>query len=135
MTWPPPLPMRFWARPNLGFTNWGGPQVATFRELMQTMLKVIGRRRGIIGLPMALGRLMGATSDALHTLTLGLAPRPITKDQVRNLAVDNVAAPQYPGLADLGITPHIAGRGFCRAICGGFARRANMLTSKPLPAT
>ena len=88
-----------------GIYELGGPQVATFRELMQTMLKVIGRRRGIIGLPMALGRLMGATSDALHTLTLGLAPRPITKDQVRNLAVDNVAAPECPGLADLGITP------------------------------
>ena len=88
-----------------GIYELGGPQVATFRELMQTMLKVIGRRRGIIGLPMALGRLMGATSDALHRLTLGLAPRPITKDQVRNLAVDNVVAPEYPGLADLGITP------------------------------
>ncbi|MCA3557956.1 MAG: complex I NDUFA9 subunit family protein, partial [Rhodobacter sp.] len=42
----------------------------------------------------------------LQTLTLGLFTNAlITRDQVRNLAHDNVVSPHARGLADLGIAP------------------------------
>ena len=83
----------------------GGPDVDTFRELMELMLRVIRRRRLILGLPLPVGWTMGAVFDALHTASFGLAPRPITRDQVRNLAADNVVTGAHPGLKEMGIAP------------------------------
>ena len=83
----------------------GGPEVATFRALMQRMLGIIRRRRMIVGLPLWLGRAMGAVFDFLGTITVGLVKGPITRDQARNLARDNVVTPGTRGLADLGIAP------------------------------
>ena len=83
----------------------GGPDVDTFRELMQQMLGIIRRRRIIIGLPFWFGRLMASGFSALSFLTLGLAPQPVTKDQVRNLAHDNVVSDRARTFADLGIVP------------------------------
>ena len=83
----------------------GGPEVATFRALMQRMLEIIRRRRMIVGLPLWLGRAMGAVFDFLGTITVGLVKGPITRDQARNLARDNVVTPGTRGLADLGIAP------------------------------
>ena len=83
----------------------GGPDVDTFRELMQMMLEIIRRRRLILGMPFALGSAMGAVFDGLHTVSFGLTPRPLTRDQVRNLAFDNVATGEHPGFEALGIRP------------------------------
>ena len=69
-----------------GVHELGGPDVDTFRELMQTMLGVIRRRKLILGMPFPLARAMGWTFDGVNRLTFGLAPRPLTLDQVRNLA-------------------------------------------------
>jgi NADH dehydrogenase len=88
-----------------GIYELGGPEVATFRSLMQRMLDVIRRRRIIVGLPLWLGRAMGAVFDFLGTITVGLVKGPITRDQARNLARDNVVAPGAKGLSDLGIAP------------------------------
>jgi len=88
-----------------GIYELGGPDVATFRELMQTMLGVIRRRRLVVGLPFWVGRLMGAGFDALKAVSLGLIKGPITRDQVRNLRRDNVVSDGARGFADLGITP------------------------------
>jgi len=91
------------ARP--GIYELGGPEVATFRDLMVRMLDVIQRRRLILGLPFWLGRVMGGVFDALKGLTLGLVKGPITRDQVRNLARDNVVAEGAMGFDELGIAP------------------------------
>ncbi|MEL6607381.1 MAG: complex I NDUFA9 subunit family protein [Pseudomonadota bacterium] len=88
-----------------GIHELGGPDVNTFRELMQQMLEVIQRRRLIVGLPVFVGRIMGFGFDMLNAVSLGLIPAAVTRDQVRNLAKDNVVSGQYPGLADLGIKP------------------------------
>ncbi|MEM6308284.1 MAG: complex I NDUFA9 subunit family protein, partial [Pseudomonadota bacterium] len=88
-----------------GIYELGGPDVHTFRDLMEQMLQVIQRRRLIVGMPLFVGRLMGFGFDVLNKVTFGMAPAPITGDQVKNLAVDNVATGQHPGLPDLGITP------------------------------
>jgi NADH dehydrogenase len=88
-----------------GIYELGGPEVATFRELMQRMLKIIRRRALIVDVPFPMARAMGAGFDVAATLSGGLVAGPLTLDQVRNLARDNVVAPGAKGLADLGIAP------------------------------
>ena len=76
----------------------GGPDVFTFRELMKITLDAIGRRRLLVPVP------LGAMS--LGAMITGLLPNPpLTMDQVRLLAVDNVVGDEARGLADLGIVP------------------------------
>lgn len=88
-----------------GVYELGGPDVRTFRELIQEMLGVIQRRRLIMGLPFWVGNLMGRVFGMMAYLTGGLAPQPITRDQVKNLRHDNVVAEGAKGFADLGIEP------------------------------
>jgi NADH dehydrogenase len=89
-----------------GIYELGGPEVATFRDLMQRMLGVIRRRRLILNIPFFAAKLMGFGFDMLQTLTLGLIEnKMVTRDQVRNLARDNVVTPGAKGFADLGIAP------------------------------
>jgi len=89
-----------------GIYELGGPDVHSFRELMQTMLQVVQRRRLIVNIPFFVARIMGGVFDLLQTVTLGLFTNGlITRDQVRNLARDNVVSPRARGLADLGIAP------------------------------
>ncbi len=88
-----------------GIYELGGPEVATFRELMVRMLGIIRRRRLVLGIPLWLGRLMGGTFDLLNSLTLGLVSGPVTLDQARSLARDNVVGPEAMTFADLGIEP------------------------------
>lgn len=88
-----------------GIYELGGPDIETFRGLMARMLKVIRRRRFILGLPFAAGSAMGACFGLAKTLSLGLLPAPITRDQVRNLRHDNVVAAGARGFEALGISP------------------------------
>jgi uncharacterized protein YbjT (DUF2867 family) len=89
-----------------GVYELGGPDVHSFRALMQKMLQVVQRRRLIVNIPFFVARIMGGAFDLLQTLTLGLFTNGlITRDQVRNLARDNVVSPHARGLADLGIAP------------------------------
>jgi NADH dehydrogenase len=89
-----------------GIYELGGPDVHSFRELMQKMLQVVQRRRLIVNIPFFVARIMGGVFDLLQTVTLGLFTNGlITRDQVRNLARDNVVSPRARGLADLGIAP------------------------------
>jgi NADH dehydrogenase len=80
----------------------GGPDVLTFRECMERMLKVIDRKRMLAPVPWPLARLKAAF--------LGMLPNPLlTPDQVTLLRYDNVVsdAANADGrtLAGLGITP------------------------------
>ncbi|GIX15777.1 MAG: 3-beta-hydroxy-Delta(5)-steroid dehydrogenase [Paracoccaceae bacterium] len=89
-----------------GLFELGGPEVETFRALMERMLRVIHRRRPIIALPFWLARIQAGVLDAAAALSLGLVPnRLLTRDQVEMLRRDNIVAPGMPGLADLGVTP------------------------------
>jgi NADH dehydrogenase len=89
-----------------GIYELGGPDVHSFRDLMQKMLQVVQRRRLIVNIPFFVARIMGGVFDLLQTVTLGLFTNGlITRDQVRNLARDNVVSPRARGLADLGIAP------------------------------
>ena len=89
-----------------GVYELGGPRVASFRELMQTMLEVIQRRRIVIGLPFWIARIMAGVLDMVQFVSFGLlANKILTRDQLRNLAHDNVVGAEARGFEALGITP------------------------------
>lgn len=94
------------ARPG-GVYELGGPEVLTFRELMQRVLVYAGRRRCLVPLPFWLAKLQAAMTKPLPS---GL--RPLTVDQVRLLQADNVvseaARKQGRTLAGLGIAAPLA---------------------------
>ncbi|MEX3017269.1 complex I NDUFA9 subunit family protein [Gymnodinialimonas hymeniacidonis] len=82
----------------------GGPDVETFRELMNRMLGVIRRRRLVLNIPFFVARIMAFVLDMAQTVTLGLFNNGIlTRDQVRSLASDNVVGENAQTLADLGV--------------------------------
>ncbi len=89
-----------------GVYELGGPEVETFRELMTRMLKVIRRRRLLVAVPFGMARAMGSALDLVQRLTLGLiVNKLLTRDQVLQLARDNVVAQGARGFAELGLTP------------------------------
>jgi NADH dehydrogenase len=89
-----------------GVYELGGPEVDTFRGLMQRMLAVVHRRRLILNMPVWIARIMATSFDLLQVVTLGLIPNGmLTRDQLKNLANDNVVAADAKGFADLGIRP------------------------------
>ena len=89
-----------------GVFELGGPEVKTFQELMMLMLELIRRRRLTFSIPFPLARLQGSLLDLGSRLTGGLlANRLLTRDQVENLARDNVVGPHVRGFAELGIEP------------------------------
>jgi NADH dehydrogenase len=76
----------------------GGPKVYTFKELLEYVLRVTGRRRLLLPLPFPLARLQACLLELLPN-------PPLTRDQVTLLERDNVVSPGAAGLAELGITP------------------------------
>lgn len=89
-----------------GVYELGGPDVNTLRSLMEDMLAVVHRRRLIINQPFFIGRILGGTFDFLQFASLGLFKNGIlTRDQVKNLRVDNVVSEGARGFADLDIQP------------------------------
>jgi uncharacterized protein YbjT (DUF2867 family) len=88
-----------------GIYELGGPDVRSFRELMDGMLAVIRRRRVILPLPWFMARFMAWWFDLGKSVTLGILPSLLTRDQVRQLRRDNVVSDGAMGFADLGIAP------------------------------
>lgn len=88
-----------------GIYELGGPDTLSFRQLMQLMLGVIRKRRLIINIPFGVAGMMAAGFGIGRALSLGLVKGPLTKDQVLNLAVDNVVSAEAQGFAALGIKP------------------------------
>ncbi|WP_298259301.1 complex I NDUFA9 subunit family protein [uncultured Litoreibacter sp.] len=86
-----------------GVYELGGPEVATLRELVHSMLDVVRRRRLVVNIPFFAARIMGGSFDLIKAMSGGLVAGPLTKDQVRLLASDNVVAEGAKGFADLGI--------------------------------
>lgn len=89
-----------------GIYELGGPEVATFRDLMGKMLGVIRRRRLVLNMPFPVAGMMAWGFDLAQTLTLGLFTNSIlTRDQVKSLKLNNVVGDDASTLADLGIEP------------------------------
>lgn len=88
-----------------GIYELGGPDVNSFRELMQKMLVIIRRRRLILNIPFWVARQMAGAFGVVRALSLGLVKGPLTQDQVVNLAIDNVVSEGAQGFDALGIHP------------------------------
>ncbi len=79
----------------------GGPRTYSFKELMQFMLETIDRKRFLAPVPWFAANMMGFAGEIS-----GAAPfvKPfLTRDQVKNLKVDNVVADDALSFADLDI--------------------------------
>ncbi len=88
-----------------GVYELGGPEIKTFRDLMQLMLRVIRRRRLIANVPFPIAVSMGFLFDILNSASFGMIPAQITRDQVRSLRRDNVVSDGAKGFADFGLSP------------------------------
>lgn len=82
--------------------EFGGPEVHSFKALMQIMLEIIDRPRLLVPIPFGVAGLMGTFAQLLPGA-------PLTADQVRLLRSDNVVADLAEGegrtLRGLGIPP------------------------------
>ena len=85
----------------------GGPEVMSFKELMQLMLEMIGRHRLLLPVPFGIAGLMGSIAKMVAILPFVEAP--ITPDQVKLLKRDNVVGKsgeeKIGTLEDLGLVP------------------------------
>ena len=81
----------------------GGPEILTFRELLERTMAYAGHRRALVPVPFWAAKLLAGLTKPLPA-----ALRPMTVDQVRMLASDNVVSRQATAeqrtLAGLGIT-------------------------------
>jgi uncharacterized protein YbjT (DUF2867 family) len=80
----------------------GGPEIMSFRQILEFILRTIGRHRLLVPVPWSLARIQG--------LLMGLLPKPLlTADQVENLRSDNVVGDEAlrdrRTLDGLGISP------------------------------
>ncbi|WP_075504467.1 complex I NDUFA9 subunit family protein [Candidatus Pelagibacter communis] len=73
-----------------------GPEIITFKEIIQKLLKLIGKKRLLLPLPLLMGRLTASV--------LELLPKPLlTRDQLKLLKYDNILSGKYKSNYDLGI--------------------------------
>ena len=76
----------------------GGPRAYSFREILEYIMSVTGKKRMLVNVPFGVASVMGMGSEML--------PRPmITRDQVRLLKHDNVVSPNAKTFKQLGISP------------------------------
>lgn len=89
-----------------GVYELGGPDVASLTDLMQQMLAVVQRHQLVMDIPFFVARIMAFGFDMVQKMSLQLITNQVlTRDQVTNLAHDNVVTPGAKGFADLGIVP------------------------------
>ncbi len=77
----------------------GGQQVLSLRQIVAMTVSMIDRKRMIISLPKLPAEIFGFVGDVLGAVPF-VTP-PITSDQVRLLATDNVVADDAAGFSDL----------------------------------
>ena len=89
----------------------GGPQVASFRQLLQFVCDTTGRKRALVPLPFSVARVQAGVMEALKYASFGLLPEEflLTRDQVtlleKNNVVSDAAHKEGRTLEGMGITP------------------------------
>ena len=76
----------------------GGPRIYSYEELLRTVAREARLEARLVPMPFA----------AWHALALMgemLPNPPVTRNQIELMQVDNVASPDMPGFAELGISP------------------------------
>ena len=81
----------------------GGPEVKSFRALMEAVLKITNRRRALLPLPFPLARIQAGVMEIANAVSFGLMPHALqlTRDQVTLLERDNVVSAEA---AEAGLT-------------------------------
>ena len=73
-----------------------GPETMTFKEILEKLLKLIGKRRLLLPVPLIFGKTIAKVFQ--------LMPKPLlTEDQLRLLKYDNVASGKYKTNIDIGL--------------------------------
>ena len=73
-----------------------GPEIITFKEIIQKLLKLIRKKRLLLSLPLKIGQLSASV--------LELLPNPmLTRDQLKLLKYDNILSGKYKSNYDIGI--------------------------------
>ena len=62
----------------------GGPRYWTYKEIVSEVLAGMGKKRTLVPMPVAVIRLVAATSEKIHL------PFPVATDQLRQLKLDNI---------------------------------------------
>jgi len=78
--------------------EFGGPQVYSFKALLELLLTALNRQRVLIPIPFALAEMQAGLLELLPN-------PPLTRDQVRLLKTDKVVSGAEPTLGDLGVQP------------------------------
>tara|TARA_B100000965_G_C19095251_1_gene542409 strand:+ start:109 stop:513 length:405 start_codon:yes stop_codon:yes gene_type:complete len=73
-----------------------GPEIITFKEILQRLLKLIGKKRILLPFPLKLAELSASFFEML--------PNPLlTRDQLRLLNYDNISSGKYKTNSDIGM--------------------------------
>ena len=73
-----------------------GPEIITFKEILERLIKLIGKNRILLPFPLPLAKLSARFFEMM--------PKPLlTRDQLRLLKYDNVASGKYKTNSDIGI--------------------------------
>ena len=73
-----------------------GPEIITFREILNKLLKLINKKRILIPLPLPIAE--------ISTSVFEILPKPIlTRDQLRLLRYDNVLSGKYKSNSEIGL--------------------------------
>lgn len=89
-----------------GVYELGGPDVMTMRELIESILPIIEKRRLVWNMPFGLAKFFAWWFDLWTRLSRGLIGSPLTVDQVETLKVDNVVGAEARSFDTLGMQPH-----------------------------
>ncbi len=73
-----------------------GPEIISFKELIQKLLKLIGKKRLLIPFPLPIANISASLFE--------LMPKPLlTRDQLRILKYDNISSGRYKTNFDIGV--------------------------------
>jgi NADH dehydrogenase len=75
----------------------GGPRVYTYRSLLEVIARHLGKKPRLVPMPFSLWHALASVAEMLPE-------RPITRNQVELMQLDNVASPGAPGFGELGIS-------------------------------
>ncbi len=89
-----------------GVYELGGPEVASFADLIAKLMGVIRRKRLIVNIPFFFAAMQAWGFDMMQKFSFGMfTNRILTRDQVKALKIDTVVDPKVKGFKDLGIEP------------------------------
>src|SRR5260370_5509326 len=76
----------------------GGPRIYSYEDLLRTVARDAGLDVRLVPMPFAVWHALALMAEMLPN-------PPVTRNQIELMQVDNVASPDMPGFAALGISP------------------------------